>query len=103
MRSAAIDSGSTADRLNGLAMLLLSTPDLSTIEYRWRKIVRGLETAATRAAVVRRRGGSVPGIDGAVRWLQATIRDHAALDEPGGQALRDELQALLRRIALPPV
>jgi hypothetical protein len=98
MRTAAIGTGSVADQLNGLVILLNGCADLREIEYRWPRLVRGLENVANRVSVARSRGGSIPGLDTAAAWLESTVRDHAALQGPDGEPIRTELLGIVGRI-----
>ena len=93
-----IDSGSIVDRLNAVAMTLQECEDLPVVAWNWGRIVRALELIVDRAAVIRHRGGSLANVAGLLDWLNEVVRDHPALQESEGTALRDELLGLIRRI-----
>ena len=99
MRTAAIGTGSIADQLNAVAIILHGFADLAELEYRWPRLVRSLEALGNRAASVRARGGMPLGLDGPLDLLRQVVRDHPAFAEPGGEPLRVELLGLARRIA----
>jgi hypothetical protein len=98
MRHLAPGVGSPADQVNDITATLHECQDLRAVEYVHARIVRRLEAVRVRVDSVARRGGSSPGVLGPLRWLDQVVRDQAALDEPGGAALRDELRALVARI-----
>ena len=93
-----LSAGSIADRLNAVVMTVQECEDLPAIAWKWSRIVRALELIADRAAVVRRRGGSLASVAGPLDWLDQVVRHHPALQETEGAGLRDELLALIRRI-----
>jgi hypothetical protein len=99
MRTAAIGTGSAADQVNGVAILLRQCEDLAAVEYRWPRLVRALEAIADRAAAVRRRGGEPAGLDGSLAWLTEVVHDHPALRGLDGAPMRQELLLLIDRIA----
>ena len=99
MRTAAIGTGSIADQLNGVAILLRGCEDIATIEWAWPRLVRALEAVAERAAAVRRRGGEPAGLQGSLAWLRQVVQDHGALSGPDGEPMRQELLLLIDRIA----
>jgi hypothetical protein len=71
---------------------------LEEVEAAYPGLVRTLEFTERRVTWVRQRGGSTPGVVGPLRWLDQVVREHPAMDEPGGQPLRQELRALIGRI-----
>jgi hypothetical protein len=93
-----IDSGSIVDRLNAVAMTLQECEDLPVVAWKWGRIVRALELIVDRAAVIRRRGGSLANLAGPLTWLDQVVRDHPALQEPGAEPVAEELQRLIDRI-----
>ena len=93
-----LSAGSIADRLNAVVMTVQECEDLPAIAWKWSRIVRALELIADRAAVVRRRGGSLASVAGPLDWLDQVVRHHPALQETEAAGLRDELLALIRRI-----
>ena len=93
-----LSAGSIADRLNAVVMTVQECEDLPAIAWKWSRIVRALELIADRAAVVRRRGGSLASVAGPLDWLDQVVRHRPALQETEGAGLRDELLALIRRI-----
>jgi hypothetical protein len=99
MRTTAIGTGSVADQVNAVAILLQGLPDRAAVEYRWSRIVRALEAVRTRCGAVRCRGGRPVGVDGPMAWLDQVVRGHPALQEPGAEPLRAELLALIGSIA----
>jgi hypothetical protein len=61
-------------------------------------LVRCLEFAERRVAGIARKGGSNHGVIPMLKWLDAVLRDHAALDSEEGEVLRAELRGLVGRI-----
>jgi hypothetical protein len=98
MRHARIGSGSVADEVNSVVIILRLCTDLPAATYRFPNIVRRLEHVRSRVDSVARRGGSSPGVVGPLRWLDQVARELPALDEPGGEPLRSELRSLVARI-----
>jgi hypothetical protein len=98
MRTIAPGTGSIADQLNAVAIVIRACADLPELEYRWPRIVRSLKASTDRAGRVRRHGGAPVGIDGPIAWLEATVKDHPALREPGAEPLQSELLGLIRRV-----
>jgi hypothetical protein len=94
-----LGAGSIADRLNAVAMTVQECEDLPAVAGNWSRIVRALELIADRAAVVRRRGGSLAGVADLLDCLDQVVRDHPALQESEGRGLQAELLTLIRRIA----
>jgi hypothetical protein len=98
MRTTAPGTGAPADVLNGLIIQLRSCADLRAVVARWPRLCRTLEDVARRVSATRARGGSTPAVVSPLKWLDAVLRDHPALDEPGGEPLRSELRSLVARI-----
>ena len=93
-----LGAGSMSDRLNAVVMTLQECEDLPAVAWKWGRIVRALELIVDRAAVIRHRGGSLANVAGLLDWLNEVVRDHPALQESEGTALRDELLGVIRRI-----
>jgi hypothetical protein len=91
-------AGSTVDHVHAVAGQLKGCEDLAAIEYRHSRIVDTLEGVVRRALMVRCRGGTAPGLDTAVQWLDQVVRDHPALEGPQGEPIRAELLSIVGRI-----
>jgi hypothetical protein len=98
MRTVAIGRGSPADILNAVAITLRELENLPAVAWRWGRVVGALEGVARRLGAVRSRGGSTASVAGPIAWLEATVRDHPALEGPDGEPLRSELLRLIDRI-----
>jgi hypothetical protein len=98
MRTLAPGTGSAADQVNQVVIILRRCKDLRAVEYRFPAIARRLEDVLRRVNSTARRGGSSPGVLGPLHWLDQVLRELPALDEPGGEPLRAELRALVARI-----
>jgi hypothetical protein len=96
--STTIGTGSIIDQLNAVAITLRELENLPAVAWRWGRVVGALEDVVRRLSVVRRQGGATASVAGPVAWLEATVRDHPAMQEPGAEPLREELLRLADRI-----
>ena len=95
-----LDTGaSLADRLNAVAILIRSCPDLGALKYRHSTIIHRMEACVVRARAIRLRTGKPPDLDG-LDWLDQVVREHPAFENrtADGVALQTELQAMVARI-----
>jgi hypothetical protein len=100
MASSLETSGSLADRLNAVVVLIRSCPDLGSLRYRHTTIVRRMEACVERARLFRARTGRPPQLDG-LDWLDQVVRDHPAFEPKSADAvaMQAELQSLIARIS----
>ena len=99
MRTDLQTGASLADRLMGLAALILSFPDLEAMRSQHGRIIHRLQGCLERAKLVRLRTGRAPQLDG-LDWLSRVVQDHPAFERltPDSQAMQRELQTLVVRI-----
>jgi hypothetical protein len=100
MASSLETAGSLADRLNSIAILIRSCPDLGSLKYRHSTIIHRMEGCVVRARAIRRRTGRPPNLDG-LDWLSEVVATHPGLEAmtTDAQAMRTELLELIGRIA----
>ena len=91
---------SLADRLNAVAILIRSCPDLGALKYRHSTIIHRMEACVVRARAIRLRTGKPPDLDG-LDWLDQVVRDHPAFEPKSADAvaMQAELQSLIARIS----
>jgi hypothetical protein len=100
MASSLETSGSLADRLNVVTVLLRSCPDLGSLRYRHSTIVHRLESCVQLARLIRARTGRPPRLDG-LDWLSKVVATHPAFEgQPtaDGKGMQAELLGLVARI-----
>jgi hypothetical protein len=98
MQSSNPATGSITDVLHGVAIAVKGLRDAAEAAYRFPALFHSIESVATRFAVVRRRGGLVPGLAPAVAGLRQAIEESPALQEPGAEGIRAELLFALDRV-----
>jgi hypothetical protein len=91
-------AGSPADCVNSATMMLRQCRDLADVEAAYPRVRSYLEFTRRRVEWISRRGGSSPAVIPACKWLDAVLRDHAALDCEEGETIRRELRGLVARI-----
>ena len=96
-----LDTGaSLADRLNAVAILIRSCPDLGALKYRHSTIIHRMEACVVRARAIRQRTGRPPRLDG-LDWLSEVVATHPAFEgQPtaDGKGMQAELLGLVARI-----
>jgi hypothetical protein len=98
MRHMHTKAGSPADCVLSAVVMLRQCRDFVDVETAYPRILGYLEFAARRVGWVARQKGSSPAVLAPCKWLDAILRDHAALDSAEGEALRAELRGLVGRI-----
>jgi hypothetical protein len=78
--------------------MLRQCRDLADVQAAYPRVLSYLDFACRRVEWVARQRGSSPAVVPPLRWLDAVLRDHPALDSAEGEALRAELRGLAARI-----
>jgi hypothetical protein len=93
-------TGSIADRILAVAILIRSCPDIGAIRDEWSRIVHRMEECLECARLIRRRSRKLPQLD-ALDWLARIVRDHPAFKATtaDGPVMQAELLRLVAQIA----
>jgi hypothetical protein len=97
MRTASPVNGSVSDQVNAVVIQLRGFTTLAEVAYRYPRWIRILESAATHAVIVRRRGGALRGAREALDWLDATTRE-GFWAEAAAEPLRSEVVRCVDRV-----